>query len=64
MFPAGSYLIPLEIKSAQTVAADFFDDLKYWIDLSGRREGPAALVYGGDRSFKRDNVIVYPWFVL
>lgn len=60
----GSHLIPVETKSAQTVAADFFDGLKYWRDLSGQHDGPAALVYGGDRSFKREGVVVYPWFVL
>jgi len=60
----GRSLIPIEIKSAQTVASDFFDGLDYWRGLTGKPDGPAALVYGGDRSFKQSGVAVYPWFVL
>lgn len=60
----GPNLVPLEIKSAQTVASDFFDGIKYWKELAKRPEGPAALVYGGDRAFQRSGVVVYPWFLL
>jgi len=60
----GRRLIPVEAKSAQTIAADFFDGLNYWRELSGHREGPAALIYGGDLPFKRSGVTVYPWSIL
>lgn len=60
----GSRLIPLETKSGRTVAADFFDALVYWRTLSGQPEGPAALVYGGDRLFRQRGVVVYPWYAL
>ena len=60
----GTTLTPVEIKSAQTVASDFFKNLKYWLELSGDEAAPAALVYGGDQSFRRSGVIVYPWFGL
>lgn len=60
----GNRLIPVEAKSARTVAADFFDGLKYWKALGGGEQGAAALIYGGDRPFKRDGFFVYPWFVL
>ncbi len=60
----GSRLIPIEVKSAQTVAADFFDALVYWRALNGRPEGPAALVYGGDRLFRQRGVVVYPWYAI
>lgn len=56
--------IPLEIKSAQTVASDFFYTLGYWRKLSGEPKAPAALVYGGDQSLKRSGVTVYPWFTV
>ena len=56
--------IPLETKSGQTFASDFFDTLAYWRDLSGDPDAPAALVYGGDRSFMRSGIAVYPWFAL
>ncbi len=60
----GTLRIPLETKSGQTVASDFFDTLAYWRDLSGNPDAPAALVYGGDMSFMRSATAVYPWFVL
>ena len=60
----GSRLTAVEIKSAQTVAGDFFHGLNYWWTLPGKPDAPAALVYGGDRQFRRHDVVVYPWFVL
>jgi hypothetical protein len=56
--------IPLETKSGQTVASDFFSHLTYWRDLSGNPDAPASLVYGGDKSFMRSAIAVYPWYVL
>jgi len=60
----GNKIIPVETKSAQTIAADFFNNLTYWKDISGNESGQAALIYGGDESFKRSGVVVYPWFSL
>lgn len=60
----GAELVPVETKSGQTLASDFFDGLNYSRDLSGDKDSPAALVYGGDRALKHERVHVYPWFVL
>ena len=60
----GERLIPVEVKSAQTIASDFFSDLRYWKKISGETDAPAALVYGGDSAFKRSGIAIYPWFVL
>jgi len=60
----GAELVPAEIKSAQTVASGFFDGLAYWRKLSGDEAVPCALVYGGDRAFRRSGACVYPWHVL
>ena len=60
----GAELLPVEIKSAQTVASDFFNNLAYWRELTGVEEGPSALIYGGDQTFRRSGVSVYPWHVL
>ncbi|HBI15588.1 MAG TPA: AAA family ATPase [Desulfobulbaceae bacterium] len=55
--------VPLEVKSAMTVAADFFKGIEYWRKLSGAGEdSPAALIYGGDNSFIRNGVHLYPWW--
>jgi hypothetical protein len=60
----GTRRVGIEAKSAETIAADFFDGLRYWRALAGRKPPPAALVYGGDRRFVQDGIIVHPWFVL
>ncbi|MBN2245149.1 MAG: ATP-binding protein [Candidatus Aminicenantes bacterium] len=60
----GDRRIPLESKSGQTVVPDFFKILTFWRNLSGDPHSPAALVYGGDKSFMRSGIAVYPWFVL
>ena len=57
----GKELTALEVKSGQTVAADFFSGLRFWRDASDTPDAPAALVYGGDRSFRRDRIPVYRW---
>ena len=57
----GEKLTPMEVKSGQTVASDFFAGLRFWRELAGDPAAPAALVYGGDRSFRREDVTVYRW---
>jgi predicted AAA+ superfamily ATPase len=57
-------LIPVEVKSAETVAADFYSDLVYWRNMTGDEGAPLALVYGGDGAFKRSGVVNYPWHAL
>jgi len=60
----GARRIPVEIKSGQTVVPSFFDNLRYWRRVSGRPDSPAALFYGGDRAYRRSDVVVLPWFAL
>ena len=61
LIATGDDLVPIEIKSGQTVASDFFDSLKYWRRLPGQAEAPVSLVYGGDTTSKRKDGIVYSW---
>jgi len=60
----GAGLIPIELKSAQTIASDFFDNLKYYQGLAGDEAPPASLVYGGSDAFRRSGMAVYPWYFL
>jgi predicted AAA+ superfamily ATPase len=60
----GTTLVPLEIKSGETVSASFLKGLGYWRELAGDPEHPAALVYGGDQAFRRSGVTVYRWWDL
>jgi hypothetical protein len=60
----GQEQVAIEIKSAQTVAEDFFAGIDFWRKLVGDPEAPAALIYGGDRSFRRRGVPVVSWTAL
>ena len=57
----GQELVPVEIKSGQTVVSDFFAGIRFWRKLVDDERAPAALVYAGDRSFRRQRVTVYRW---
>jgi hypothetical protein len=59
----GDSLIPLEIKAGQTVSSDFFKGIRFWKKLSNDIEQPAALVYGGDKSYIRSDTYVYAWSI-
>jgi predicted AAA+ superfamily ATPase len=59
-----SRLVPVEIKSARTVAGDFFAGLDFWRTLSGNAEAPAILIHGGDRLAHQHNALVLPWWAL
>ena len=60
----GQLQIPIEIKSAKTVASDFFDNIHYWLNLSGHPEAFALLIYGGNQHTNRRGVRVLPWFFI
>ncbi|GAB4224341.1 MAG: ATP-binding protein [Acidobacteriota bacterium] len=60
----GATLVPIEVKSSQTLAGDAFENLQFWRRLTGSDDAPGALVYGGDRTFRRRGTAVYPWFAL
>lgn len=52
-------LVPVELKSGQTIAGDWFAPLERYLAWSGARQG--LLVYGGDARQKRRGVSVYGW---
>lgn len=54
-------LVPVEIKSGQTVTRDFFRGLEHWLALAGSAAGRPWLVYGGDERYRRSGVEVVPW---
>ena len=57
----GTELLPIEIKSGQTISSDFFKGLDYWRSLPKQRNCPAALVYGGNASYARRKTMVISW---
>jgi hypothetical protein len=60
----GAESIAVEIKSGQTIAADFFRGLRYWRELVKDPGAPVGLIYGGDRSFLRQGMAIYGWSCL
>ena len=57
----GLTLDPVEIKSGQTIVADFFIGLRKWCALAGKNAGRPTLVYGGDARQEREGIAVVPW---
>lgn len=57
----GRRQVPIEIKSGETIAADFFRGLELWRKLVDDPEAPAALIYGGTRTYRRRGTTVYGW---
>ncbi len=56
----GNRLVPVEIKSGQTVSQDFFKGLKFFSKLTGTIH-KSGLVYGGDKSYERQGTRVTSW---
>jgi len=54
-------LKPIEIKSGATFATDWTQGLKKWQRFAGADATQAALVYGGDTSYDRDDCQVLAW---
>jgi len=57
----GEKLLPLEIKSGQTITHDFFKGLKYWFKISKTTGKDAYLVYGGEMDQIRKDGRVMGW---
>ncbi len=58
---SGTTLIPIEIKSGETISNSFFDGLRYFVSLSAKVSRNGVLIYGGDQEYERDGFIVRSW---
>jgi len=58
----GVHLMPIEIKSGQTLNRDFFAGLERWMTLAGEVVVEPTLVYGGNSAVRQRGVRVLPWF--
>lgn len=57
----GPKLMPIEIKSGQTVNRDFFTGLERWQALAGDLAVSPTLIYGGTETHTHRGVNVYGW---
>jgi uncharacterized protein len=55
----GQKIVPVEIKSGQTICDDFFKYIGYFNDLRGKRD--AFVVYGGEETKLRTKATVLGW---
>jgi predicted AAA+ superfamily ATPase len=60
----GSRLTPIEIKSGNTFAPDFFRNLVFWNKLAENPAENAFVVYGGNTSRETNNGILLAWYNL
>lgn len=58
----GKRLVPVEIKSSETIDSSFFDGLRYYSFLGVPVSKTGVLVHGGDALYQRENFTVRPWF--
>lgn len=56
----GEGLIPIEIKSGETITSDYLKDINRWKKITGK-EVKSFLVYGGKDTITNNNVQIYPW---
>lgn len=57
----GLTLVPIKIKSGQTISADYFSGLRKWLSWAGSEAGKPYLVNSGDESQERKDGEVVPW---
>jgi hypothetical protein len=57
----GTRLVPVEIKSGETLNPDFFRGLKKWKKMASDREAPSHLVYGGGEHLVSEGISIVPW---
>lgn len=58
----GKKLIPVEVKSGETIDSSLFDGLKYFTSFGSPASTTGALIYGGEASYQRENFVVRPWY--
>jgi AAA+ ATPase superfamily predicted ATPase len=57
----GNKLMPIEIKSGQTLNRDFFIGLERWMALAGDQVISPTLVYGGTENTVRNGIRILNW---
>ena len=57
----GQQLVPVEVKSGQTIARSYFTGLSRWVSLAGQEAGEPWVVYGGTERQSRSQAEVLPW---
>jgi len=59
---AGKSLVPVEMKSGETVDPSFFDGLRYYMNLGRPVSNRGVLIHGGETLYRREDFLVRPWY--
>ncbi len=57
----GPWLMPIVIKSGQTLNPDYFRGLQRWMTLADDRAREPALVFGGESATRHTGIRVFHW---
>jgi len=57
----GAKLVPVEIKSGETLHRNSYRGLTKWLSLAGEEAANPSLCYGGNKRYNREGIEVYPW---
>ena len=63
LFNLGGRLVPVEVKSGETVPADAVQNLEWWTGLPDNPTTGGLLVHGGKTRFQIKGFDVLPWFL-
>lgn len=61
IFEQGTTLIPIEIKSGETLSADFFANIVKWNQMAGNDPSNSYVIYGGKEKQTRSQGIALGW---
>lgn len=61
LFETAGGVVPVEIKSGETISSSMFDGLRYWSKLTGNGPGEGYLIYGGRKNQGRKHARVLGW---
>ena len=57
-------MLPIEVKSGETLVSDSFKGLKYYGKLAGDKSDRPVLIYGGEENLIRNDIQVLSWWSL
>ena len=57
----GEAITPVEIKSGKTISNSYFENLKYWHQVTGLAQEKGYVVYGGNQSMQTSQGSLISW---
>lgn len=62
LIDTGKSLIPIEVKSGETLTTSSFDGLRFYTSFGPPASSSGVLIYGGDELYQRENFVIRPWY--